>query len=116
MSLAATVVGRADFQSTPDGGGNPLLWALPAVALVTALGAVVLARRSAAVVLALASVACLSGWVLFRVQALLKPVLPTDLPYPADRTTLALALGVSIAAAYLAVTSGLLTLPDLEDD
>ena len=57
VSLAATVVGRADFQSTPDGGGNPLLWVLPAVALVTALGAVILARRSAAVVLALASVA-----------------------------------------------------------
>ena len=116
VSLAATVVGRADFQSTPDGGGNPLLWVLPVLALVTALGAVLLARRSAAVVLALASVACLSGWVLFRIQALLKPVLPTDLPYPADRTTLALALGISIAAAYLTVTSGLLTLPDLEDD
>ncbi len=29
-SLAATVVGWADFSATPDGGGNPLLWALAA--------------------------------------------------------------------------------------
>ena len=67
-------------------------------------------------VLALASVASLSGWALFRIQALLKPVLPTELPAPVDRTTLAFALGISIAAAYLTVTSGLLALPDLDDD
>jgi hypothetical protein len=116
VSLAATIVGRADFQSTPAGGGNPLLWALPVFALVTAVGALVLARRSAGVVLALASVASLSGWALFRFQALLKPVLPTELPYAVDRTTLALALGISVAAAYLTVTSGVLTLPELEED
>jgi hypothetical protein len=116
VSLAATLVGWADYRSTPDGGGNPLLWGLALAALVTAVGALVLARRRSGVVLALASVASLSAWALFRVQALLKPVLPTDLPYAADRTTLALALGISIAAAYLTVTSGILTLPDLEDD
>jgi hypothetical protein len=116
VSLVATVVGRADYNSTPADGGNPLLWALPLAALVCAVGALVLARRSAGVVLALASVASLSGWALFRIQALLKPVLPTDLPYPLDRTTLAVALGVSVAAAYLTVTSGLITLPDLDDD
>ena len=115
-SLAATVVGWADFSATPDGGGNPLLWALAAFALLTAIGAFVLARRSAGVVLALASVASLSGWALFRIQALRKPILPTDLPYPVDRTTLAIALGISVAAAYLTVTSGLLTLPELDDD
>jgi hypothetical protein len=115
-SLAATVVGWADFSSTPDGGGNALLWGLAVFALLTAIGAFVFAKRSAGVVLALASVASLSGWALFRIQALLKPVLPTDLPYPVDRTTLAFALGISIAAAYLTVTSGLLTLPDLDDD
>ena len=48
----------------------------------TAIGAFVLARRSAGVVLALASVASLSGWALFRIQALFKPVLPTELPSP----------------------------------
>ena len=116
VSLAATIVGRADFQSTPAGGGNPLLWALPLFSLVTAVGALVLARRSAGVVLALASVASLSGWALFRIQALLKPVLPTDLPYAVDRTTLSLALGISVAAAYLTITSGVLKLPELDDD
>lgn len=116
VSFAATIVGRADFVSTPAGGGNPLLWALPLFALVTAVGALVLARRSAGVVLALASVASLSGWALFRIQALLKPVLPTDLPYAVDRTTLSLALGISVAAAYLTITSGVLKLPELEED
>jgi hypothetical protein len=115
-SLAATVVGWADFSATPDGGGNPLSWALAVFALLTAIGAFVFARRSVGVVLALASVASLSGWALFRIQALLYPVLPTELPYPVDRSTLAIALGVSIAAAYLTVTSGLLTLPELDDD
>jgi hypothetical protein len=116
VSLAAVVVGRADFQATPEGAGNPLLWALPVVALATAVAAFALARRSAGVVLALASVASLSGWALFRIQALLKPVLPTDLPYALDRTTLSLALGTSLAAAYLTVTSGVIALPDLDDD
>jgi len=116
LALAAVIVGWADYSATPDSGGNPLVWLLPVVALVAALGALVLARRSAGVVLALASIASLSGWALFRIQALLKPVLPTELPYAVDRTTLALALGVSIAAAYLTVTSGILSLPDLDDD
>ena len=33
VGLAAVVVGWADYASTPDGGGNPLHWALAAVAL-----------------------------------------------------------------------------------
>ena len=116
VGALAVVVGWADYQSTPDGGGNPLLWALAAVALVAAVGALGLARRSAGVVLLLAAVASLSGWALFRIQVLVKPVLPTDLPFALDRTTVALALGVSAAAAFLAATSGVLSLPDLDDD
>lgn len=116
VASAAVVVGRAEWATTPDGSGNPLLFALPAVALLTAVAALVLARRGAAVVLALASVATLSGWALLRLQALVKPVLPSDLPAGFDRATVALALGVSVAAAYLAVTSGALALPDLADD
>lgn len=116
VAAGAVVVGWADYAATPDGGGNPLLWALAVVALVAAIGAVVMARRSAGVVLALAAVATLSAWALFRIQALLKPVLPTELPFALDRTTIALALGVSLAAAFLAVTSGVLALPDLDDD
>ncbi|MGK2948310.1 MAG: hypothetical protein ACSLFP_07035 [Acidimicrobiales bacterium] len=116
VASAAVVVGRAEWATTPDGSGNPLLFALPAVALLAAVAALVLARRGAAVVLALASVATLSGWALLRLQALTKPVLPSDLPAGFDRATVALALGASVAAAYLAVTSGALALPDLDDD
>jgi hypothetical protein len=116
VSLAAVVVGWADYASTPDGGGNPLHWALAAVALVAAIGAMVLARRAAGVVLALASVAALSGWALFRIEVLFKPVLPTELPYALDRTVVALALGVSAGAAVAAVLSSSLSLPALADD
>jgi hypothetical protein len=80
------------------------------------VGAVVLAARGSGVVLALAAVASLSGWALFRVEALLKPVLPTDLPFALDRATIALAIGISVAVAYQAVTSGALALPALDDD
>ena len=105
VSAGAVVVGWADYASTPDGGGNPLHWALAAVALATAVGALLLARRAAGVVLLLASVAALSGWALFRIEVLLKPVLPTDLPYALDRTVVALALGVSVGAAVVALAS-----------
>jgi len=115
-SAAAVVVGWGDYSSTPDGGGNPLHWALAAVALVTAVGAVVLARRAAGVVLALASVAALSGWALFRIEVLLKPVLPTELPDALDRTVVALALGVSVGAAIAIVLSGAIALPTLAED
>jgi hypothetical protein len=116
VSALAVMTGRAEFQATPEGGGNPLLWALAAVALAAAIGALVLGDRPVGVVLALASVAALFGWGLFRVQVLLKPVLPTDLPYLLDRATVALALGTSLAAAFLTVTSGTLKLPALEED
>ena len=54
---------------------------------LTAIGAVVLAHRAVGVVLALASVAALSGWALFRIEVLFKPVLPTELPAALDRTS-----------------------------
>jgi hypothetical protein len=116
VSLAAVVVGWADYSSTPDGGGNPLHWVLAVVALVTGAGAVALARRPVGVVLTLASVAALSGWALFRIEVLFKPVLPTDLSYALDRTVVALALGVSVGAAVIAIVGGGLRLPALADD
>jgi hypothetical protein len=115
-SLLAVVVGRADWASTPDGMGNVLLWLLPAVALVAAVAAVALAAKPAGVVTLLASVASLSGWALLRFSVLLKPVLPADVPAALDRASVAAALGLAVAAAYLAVTSGVLALPDLDDD
>jgi hypothetical protein len=116
VSAAAVVVGRADWASTPDGGGNPLLWILAVIALVAAVAAAAWATKPRGVVLALASVAALSGWALLRIQVLLKPVLPTTLPFAADRATVALALAASAAAAYEAVTSGAIALPDLTDE
>jgi hypothetical protein len=115
VSAGALVVGQADYASTP-GGGNPLHWLLAAVALVTAVLAAVLARRAAGLVLTLASAAALSGWGLFRIEVLFKPVLPTDLPYALDRTVVALALGVSVGAAIVAVLSSGVALPTLADD
>lgn len=115
VSTLAVVVGRADWAATPAGGGNPLLWILAAVAVVTAAGAAALPARNAGGVLALAAVASLSGWALLRFTVLLEPVLPTELPFALDRATVALALAVSAGAAYLAVTSGVLALPALDE-
>jgi hypothetical protein len=115
VSAVALWVGWADYASTP-GGGNPLHWALAAVALATAVLASVLARRAAGLVLTLASAAALSGWGLFRIAVLFNPVLPTDLPYALDRTVVALALGVSVGAAIVAVLSSGVALPSLADD
>lgn len=114
-AAAAVVVGRSDFSSTP-GGGNPLLWILPSVALVAGLLAAVRPRRAVATVAALGSVACLSGWGLLRLQVFAKPILPTTLPFWFDRATTATALGVSVAAAFLAVTSSQFGFAPLEDD
>jgi hypothetical protein len=116
VSLAAVVVGWADYSSTPDGGGNPLHWVLAAFALVTSAAAVALARRPVGVVFTLASVAALAGWALFRIEVLFKPVLPTELSYALDRTVVALALGVSVGAAVVAIGGGGLRLPALADD
>lgn len=116
VSAVAVAVGWSDYSATPDGGGDPLAWALAAVALGAALLASLLARRGVGLVLALAGVAALSGWALLRWQVLLKPVLPGDLPEALDRTTVALALGVSLGAAVVAIVSSGLKLPELADD
>jgi hypothetical protein len=115
-SAAAVVVGRADGAATPDGGANPLLWALPAVALAAAAVALVPRLRGTAVVAVLASVAALSGWALLRFAVLTKPVLPADLPGWLDRGSVAVALAAAAGSAWLAVTSGALRLPELPDD
>ena len=105
----------ADYQATPDAGSNPLLWIL-AAALVGALGALALGGSAAGAALSLLSVASLFGWAIFRIQVLTKPALPTELPFALDRASVTLALGLSAAVAYLAVTSGALTLPTLDND
>jgi hypothetical protein len=115
VSAAAVVVGRSDFNANP-GGGNPLLWALPLVAALAALYALARHAAGSAVVGLLASVATLSSWALLRYKVLLKPVIPTTTLPGLDRSTVAVALGVAVAAAYLAITGGGLRLPELDDD
>jgi hypothetical protein len=114
-SVLAVVVGRADWASTP-GGGNPLLWVLPLVAALEGVVALVSRLRTVSVVGTLGAVAFLSAWVLLRFDVLTKPVLPTSLPFWLDRATTSASLGLCIAAAFLAVTSGQLRLPELPED
>lgn len=116
VAVLGAVTGRDEWAASPDGSGNPLLWALPVVAVVAASVAVALGERAAGVIGALAAVAALSGWAIFRFQSLLKPVLPGDLPPGLDRASLGLALGASVAVAVVALTSGALALPALADD
>jgi hypothetical protein len=116
VSALAVVLGRDEYGVTPgDAGANPLLWVLPAIALVAAVAAVALGERSATVVMALASVAALTGWAMLRIATLLRPALPTTVPAPLDRAGVALALGAAVGAAWLAVSSGALALPSLDD-
>jgi len=78
----------------------------------------VLHRKPFGVIAILASLAALTGWAIMRIAALFHPVLPTNAPFWLDRSSTAVALGCSVAAAVLAVRSGalVLRLPDLEFD
>jgi hypothetical protein len=116
-SIAALETGIVAYRSIPSvAGPNPLEIALPAVATVTAVASMLLHRKPMGVVFTLASVASLAGWVLMRFSVLLHPVLPTDFPFGLDRAATATALGCAVAAAFLAVRSGALRLPDLDFD
>lgn len=112
----AIVTGLGELRATPGSGGNASLWALPAAALYFAVVALIRHRALIGVVSALVSVASLSGWALLRRSVLLKPVLPSELSASFDRASVAVAIGVAVAAAYLAVTSGAWKLPELADD
>jgi hypothetical protein len=116
VSALAVVLGRDEYGVTPgDAGPNPLLWILPAAALAAGVAAVALGDRSVTVVVSLASVAALAGWAMLRIATLLRPALPTTVPAPLDRAGVALALGAAAGAAWLAVSSGALALPALDD-
>jgi hypothetical protein len=113
----AVIVGAGQRAATPAAaGGTALVVIVPAIALVAGIVAIVLHRRPVAVLALLASVAALFAWALLRIQVLLHPVLPTDLPFAFDRLGTALALGTSVAAGYLAVASGALRPADEEPD
>ncbi len=103
----ALVVGWGQYSVAPDGSGaNPLLVAVPLVALVAAAAGVALRGRTIGPTATLAAAAAVIGWSVLRASVLWTPVLPTDLPYALDRAVTALALGASVAAAGLVVWSG----------
>jgi hypothetical protein len=117
VSAVAVALGRAEYQvNPPDADANLLLWLLPGVALAAAVIALLLGDRPPAVIAAVASVATLAGWGLLRIGVLTNPVLPTPVPEALDRAGVALALGISLGAAWLAVTSGALALPPAEEE
>jgi len=118
-SLAALQTGIVAYRSIPKAAGpNPLEIILPSFAVFAAIIGLVLHRKPFGVIAILASLASLTGWAIMRIAALFHPVLPTDLPFWLDRTSTAIAVGISVAAAVLAVRSGalVLRLPDLDFD
>ena len=108
VATLAVVIGIGQRSATPAAaGGTPLVIVIPALALVAGGVAIGLRRRPAAVISLLAAVALLLGWSLLRIQVLLHPVLPTNLPFALfDRFGTAASLGVAVAAAYAVIAAG----------
>lgn len=104
VGAVATLVGWAQWQSTPPGAGaNLLSLAVPAVGLLmAAVAAAVPTARTRLVCLA-ASSAALGGWAFLRREALVRAVLPTSLPFALDRAGTALALGAALGTAALLI-------------
>jgi len=118
-SIAALQTGIVAYRSIPSAAGpNPLEIILPSFAVLAAIVGLVFHRKPLGVIAILASLAALAGWAIMRISALVHPVLPTNLPFWLDRTSTAVAVGIAVAAAVLAVRSGalVLRLPELSFD
>jgi hypothetical protein len=118
-SVAALQAGVVAYRSIPKvAGPNPLEIILPSFSVLAALIGLLWHRKPVGVIAILASLASLAGWAIMRIAGLVHPVLPTDLPFWLDRTSTAVAVGVAIGAAVLAVRSGalVLRLPELDFD
>lgn len=95
-SVGATVAGWAEWQVVPDGaGGSPLSAVVPAAAAVSAVVAALVGIPKVRLVMLLASVAALGGWAYLRREVVSRAILPTTLPFAADRAVTALALAVA---------------------
>jgi hypothetical protein len=118
-SVAALQTGIVAYRSIPSvAGPNPLEIILPSFAVLAAFVGLLWHRKPLGVIAILASLAALAGWAIMRMAGLVHPVLPTDSPFWLDRTSTAIAVGVALAAAVLAVRSGalVLRLPELDFD
>ncbi len=116
-SVAALQTGIVAYRSIPRvAGPNPLEIVLPSFAVLAALVGLLWHRKPLGVIAILASLAALAGWAIMRIAGLVHPVLPTDAPFWLDRTSTAIAVGIAVAAAVLAVRSGalVLRLPELD--
>lgn len=110
--LTALSLGWQENLAIPDGAGaNPLTVVLPAVAVVAGALATIQRRPPMRVIAVLAAAAALGGWVLTRATIFTKAVLPTALSANLDRGGTAVAAGLTVAAAILAVRSGALAMP-----
>ncbi len=97
-AVAALVVGAIAYLSVPpETGPSVLLWALPAVAVVSlaawawarrsAIGASPLAGSVGPALVALAGLELL-GWAWFRREAILRALIPSDVPASVDRVVI----------------------------
>ena len=104
VGVLATLVGWAQWHSTPPGaGGNLLSVAVPAVGLLMATAAAAVATARTQLMCLAASSAALGGWAFLRREALVRAVLPTSLPFAIDRAGTALALGAALGTASLLI-------------
>jgi hypothetical protein len=118
-SVAALQAGVVAYRSIPKvAGPNPLEIILPSFSVLAGFIGLLWHRKPVGVIAILASLASLAGWAIMRIAGLVHPVLPTDLPFWLDRTSTAVAVGIAVAAAVLAVRSGalVLRLPELDFD
>lgn len=112
VGAAAAILGVIAFRSVPaETQPSPLLWLLPAIALV-ALGLVALVRNRLATTvyldgLAVVAGAAIAAWGFDRSDALQKALIPSDAPAGLDRAVILIAL-VAGAAVALKGIAGLL--------
>jgi hypothetical protein len=118
-AAGAFVAGRGQYGVAPAGSGaNPLVVAVPAIAVAAGIGAIValaLRRPTIAATATLAAAAAVIGWAVLRLSVLWTPVLPTELNASLDRALTALALGFAVGAAGLVVWRGQLSFVRLDE-
>jgi len=98
-----TLLGAVAYLSVPvETQPSPLLWVLPAVAMIAALVFVLMRNHTATTVyldgLIVTAGATLGAWGFTRADALRRAIIPTDAPFTLDRIAIALAF---IAGAAL---------------
>lgn len=105
VSVAATIVAWGTWDAAPAGVGASVLPLVVAATAVVLSGAAVIAPNRIRPVLLLAVAAILGAWGLLRFGVLTNPVLPTDLPFAADRAATVAAIAVAVAVGASAMSA-----------